>query len=396
MATGCSSIHEQHGELSLRVPSAFMNLDRAYPAGELKEIVLIESNPVVYPSTYLVWSDDLFSTIIHPSCDDGKCSFLINDRLSRRAGVKELSLVSLGITIDRRQITISPLGIAKHVESYVGPKTVQVDLDEPAMITAVAIDRYGNALADGTEISITERSARGISTEAKILTECIVGHKLINRPQTTEVVYIAAKTTAGFSKEQVVQGVTGLPAAIELSVQELIPYADNRQISSFETSSIKDLQGNTIPDGSMIYLHVDGIQGVSKYSAFTVDGKAKFSVPNPDRKSSWTLHALTSTGATSNQLEVSYESNLTNIPLQLNTEEQQLIVGPLTGYLGQYIADGTEVRVALRQDERLIEKVHYVEDGFIQVSVGDYLFSKGILSIAVSSCGIVHQQNFEI
>lgn len=372
-----------------------MNIDRTYPAGELDKIVLLDNDIEDYGSTYLVWSDDMFSTTISPTCHDRNCVFDINDQLSRRAGAKELLLVSSGTVLDRRQVTITPLERAQHIESYVGPKTVQVDLDEPAMITAVPLDQYGNVLAEGAEIAINERSTRGSSQVELVYTKSLIGHKIVRAQDASDIIYIAAKTKDGFSKEQIVQSVTGLPAAIELRTIEYIPYADNRQISSFGTSTIKDTEGNVVPDGSMIYLSVDGIQGDSKYRAFTVDGKAKFFVPNPDRKTNWTLQASTSTGILSNSLAISYESNLTKIPVRLNKEEQQIVIGPLVGYLGQYVPDGTKVSMVLQQNDTLIESLHFSEDGFVKVSIRDFAFS-GMVWVTINSCGIEHQEEFEI
>ena len=254
---------------------------------------------------------------------------------------------------ERATVTVRPAEVAS-VDVTVGPRTIPADGATTTMSIAVAADRFGNPVDDGTDVEFvtvdrTDLRVAGSARSADGVAAILLPSDTV--PGSVEV--FARATDAITSRASTYDEVAGEAATIswdEHAARSVL--ADGVGSALVTTAPLTDAYGNVVTDGRAVRLTIEGPDGVGTQTAVTLGGVARFEVPAPGRPGPMTL-TVTSGGAVSGGWTVDALPLVTEVPVQLQPsggDGGRVVVGPVQDTTGALVADG--IPVIVRVDER--------------------------------------------
>lgn len=263
-------------------------------------------------------------------------------------------------------INILPLNEVVSIESYIGPTTVIAGQQKSYMAVAMAKDIFGNLCSNDATVTL-KNNDNGNSN----LIELQIKNGLVyNYGDSGENIGNIAMTFQGDSisttKEYMVE--VGPAKALPFKITSKWEHnkADGNSLLSLSTGEIKDEFGNTIANGSLVRFSISGKKSHSYVDTYTIDGKARCQILHPTKSDDWAIIAQISDTVNSNQITLSFDSALQQLPITINTE-QIVTIGPMTSYLGQYIPDGFPVKLRVNSESESMDDWIHLEsqDGHV-------------------------------
>lgn len=262
------------------------------------------------------------------------------------AGTFTLRIVKHDSLLFEDNIKILPIALTDPIDIFSGPRTINVDQKQQSMVVAIPRDSFGNPIADGlgVKFAINEEGEQ-ISTSINEV-ENLIAYQIIEANINSRNKFIGVSHPNASSTKQKTISIPSWPLQIELESEDLFPYANNRNFVKIKTNQLKDQYGNTIPDGTLIRFHIieNGLES-GRYNGITIDGIAFTYLKNPSKKSEWLVKASVGDRFTGKSLRINFQADL--IKLYYKIEQDIMTVGPLRGQLGQYISDGSKVRLEI-------------------------------------------------
>ena len=137
---------------------------------------------------------------------------------------------------------------------------------------------------------------------------------------------------------------------------------------------LKDLNGDIISDGTLIQFKVQHKDKSVQYNSYSIDGVANVYIRNPSYASRWFAKAFIGDQVIlSNTIVMDFKTNVKSIPIELINDA--IIVGPIGSYIGQFIPDGTKVRLK-NNGKSIIEES---EDGMVKFEKPQFLSDPQII-----------------
>jgi len=330
------------------------------PAGSDIHVVATTTAP---GPVQLAVVDAFAVTMLDGRADQSAARFVVDGALTRLAG--KITFYALGP--DGSEVTaattITPAVAASPVGITVGPRTVVADGQDRTMAVAIAADRYGNPLEDGTPVVFNIHDG-SLSTLGTTVDHSVAG------------VFVGSDTVAGRvdvfaalpdgptgeirSPRVGYHEVAGSPAAVVLFVDptdRADTRADGRSLIELRTLPIEDRYGNSMPDGYLVRLAVDGPEGRGTLTSTTIDGIARFVLQAPGRPGTIELRADTG-GVGSEPLTLQFSSAISQLPVETTSRDPGLVVeiGPVLDHGGAVVPDGTEAHVTGSSPDRGAEE----------------------------------------
>ncbi|MCB0107898.1 MAG: hypothetical protein KDE53_18380, partial [Caldilineaceae bacterium] len=298
-----------------------------------------------------------FAQVLH----QGQAHVPIAVAATEVAGAVELVAQS-GAATGRLQLTIVPGEPVEPLVALAGPRSITADGKHWTMVTALPHDRFGNAVAEGTLVTV--RVLHPVAATATDV-ELMDGVELLTAQTQHLLAWIrvfsrtvagrmemAATAGAAHSPERTVLAVPGAPAPFAIHNEPSRRVADGRRLVTVYTDSLQDRFGNVLLDGTAVTFIVTDPDGTTRtLLAQIIDGKAAVQLQSPAIPGQIHVEALVH-NTTSSPLSLDFAAGIGTTPIVVRavpgTEVLTLIAGPLLGPLDQYIPDGSEVHFTLR------------------------------------------------
>ncbi len=274
--------------------------------------------------------------------------------MAKRAGVLWYRVYRQdGTLVHKSEIDIAPEEAAK-VEVYAGPPQLLAGENDFSMLVALPIDRYDNPLPNGDTIWVKHQFGNQISEENLVVQNSIGWMRIFSHTKTGRI-QAMARAGEGTSKEVSLHVFANKPEPFEIRYSRPHDFADGNALLQLETGILKDAYGNTVSNGTHLRFHIKSSLGTNwQVNASTIHGIAQAQVLYPDEPQTWVLRAEVPGIAKSNELTLKFGLGVADYAI--TQEGRQLLIGPITGHLGQEVAEGTRVNIALYDGKKLISQ----------------------------------------
>jgi len=314
--------------------------DELITAGD--PLIVTVSNPDLYLGPAKIILESALSTKTLNISIKKQSKFNIKGSQLEDAGLVKIMLLVGNELKDQKNILVTADDIVDPIELFTGPNTIWVNDIQESMVVALAKDQYGNAAREGEDILYQSRYPDREESKNSIEVKNQLAYQILDSDFKSGKIFSGTSDELSSGKEQRIDVIQLWPENIKIEVVDLLPYADSRQFYKLSTNVIKDVNGDIIPDGTLVSFKTRFKKRKSQYKAYTIDGVANVYIRNPEFPSNWRIYAYVGNETVvSNELELVFESNVNQLPINLT--DKKVIVGPITSFIGQYIPDGTKV-----------------------------------------------------
>ena len=355
-------------------------------------LVLFKNSKIqALDSIFLRVSGTYGTTVLKPEIEDATPVIKIPAVITKHAGVVGWQLLSGVEPLQKGEFTLKPdsarLG---ELENYLGPRSIAANPRDYTMLVSLPTDYLDNMLPDSTLLTMNHQFKNEIVRTPKQLKDGFAWTR-IPAPLRSGRLTTGSVLGTSASRELVADVYPDTAVNFDLEIDQTHNYADGNAIISFKTSQIKDVHGNVMPDGTLVYFYMSDTQNKHwKVTASTINGYAFAKALHPEFPVTWAVEAVIKGIAQSPVLSISFQSILEEIPFSI--ENRTLTIGPLTSYMGQLLPDG--IRIAVKMGSKAINL--NTRDGYAtlyldpaQVAAGNYL-------LQIETLGLKTQQQIEL
>ncbi len=312
------------------------------------DVILISINSEAQESMgsiKLVVAGTYGTSVLKPTEKKAKWYFEIPPSISRRAGVIDWKLVDDQKIIQSGQFQLTSMTQnVGQLENYLGPRSIVASERDYTMLVAIPTDTLDNLLPDDTQLFMNHQFKSQIIKSPTKLKNGFAWQR-IAAPLNTGRITVGSTLQNISSKELVADVFPDVAVDFKITVDQDHNYADGNAITTFKSSQITDKHGNIMTDGTLVEFFMNDEYGnYWQTMGSTINGYAFAKAIHPQTPATWNVRAVIQGIAESPELNVTYNSVIDSIPVRLQ-KEKNIIVGPLTSYLGQIIPDGVQVSI---------------------------------------------------
>ena len=377
------------------IPSSASGIvvDDSIVAGETLQVTVLGDGPG--PIELDVIDAFVTTTLVEPVID-GRAVFVLPAELSELSGLLTFQARgTLGDTISGSSRVV-PAPAADPIDIHAGPRTIVADGTDRTMAVAIASDRFGNPVADGSVVTITRIDERGATSSRSVDVRGGLAASLLDSGTIAERIEVFAISPGDSPNDGSVasrrvsyQEVPGPAVDVELVVDPRDAEAfvgDGRGLIALATTPILDRFGNRLVDGHLVRVRVDGPDGTGELTARTIDGVGEFVLLAPDRPGTVTLTPVVD-GVFGMPIQLDAAPAVSAIPVATSLQDGQLSVevGPVLDAAGAIVADGTLAVIDVRTGTDTPFPVQLI-DGRATVVAG--LAATGPVEVTVTVLGI--------
>ncbi|MGB5237663.1 MAG: hypothetical protein WBN59_08500 [Flavobacteriaceae bacterium] len=307
-----------------------------------------------------------------PEMTDAGISFTLPAPLSTISGHCSWQLIHKGNVRLQGQFYIHPETESKiNMESYLGPRNIIAGTDQGSMLVSIPSDVYDNPLGQGTVLHFNERY-RGQNQNFRDTVQYLVSWRYIDKKEIAGRIFIRSSIGRHPSGEMYADIKPAVAEDFSIALFRNHEYADGNQQMILRTAQIKDRFNNVINDGTLVTFGIEtGLGELLFTNATTVNGIAEAKIIHPAAEASWNISAFITGEASSNTLQVSFEASVKDYDISFSTDGQQLIIGPIIGFMGQLVPDFTDVSITITyEDGRKELKTVWTGNGFANLDLG--------------------------
>lgn len=312
-------------------------------AGNL--LVLSIETDALYPQVLLEGSYG--STIVLVDLESSGNTITIPETYTKRAGIIQYTVFEKKTTLDQGSFYIQPdTSQLTSIENYVGPRSIMANERDYSMLITIPTDHLDNMLPDNTTIQVSTHFQETTTPKIHELKNNIAWQR-IPAPLQSGRITTATTLQNVSSKELVIDVFPDIATNFTITTDRIHPYADGNEVMTIQSSQIKDAHGNVVSDGTLVTFYIkDNLGGYWETTGSTIQGYAFAKALHPQIPSVWTIKAGIEGMAQSDSVEISFNSFLKDLPVTPSGNGNEIVVGPITSYLGQIIQDGIEVQLS--------------------------------------------------
>jgi hypothetical protein len=292
---------------------------------------------------YLILSGTYGTVVLESEFVDLVPYFFIPESFTKHAGIVTYTLVQNEKPIQEGTFKLfantQNLGA---IETYLGPRSIIANIRDYTMLVSIPTDTLDNLLPDSTQIALKTQFKTAITTTEHTLNSGFAW-KRISSPLQTGRLSTGSTLGSSASKELIVDIFPDLAQEFSIRAVSNHNYADGNEIISFETTQIKDAHGNIMTDGMQVTFYIRNDTGAFwQIQTTTVNGYAFAKALHPQSPSNWQVTAAIAGITQSPEISTTFTPIIETIPVTMR-KNRQIVVGPLTSYLGQWVQDGIDV-----------------------------------------------------
>lgn len=301
--------------------------------------------------TQLLLSNAYGTTVVTSEPTTEGIAFAIPATYTTTAGPVKWELLGGANTTNRGQFVIQPSAVLPSIlETYLGPKSLTAGGEANAMTVAMPTDIFDNPLSDGTAVRVSHHYTDSIIQKTDTTAHLIAWNNILPGTKKERLLSAASHLTS-HSKELSLDIYANLATDFEVSYSRVHAFADGNQQITFTTSSIVDVYGNRVDDGTLVsFVSIDSKGNRMYAQGSTIKGIAQGNLLHPEMAAIWKTTAYVLGAAKSNTLVVRFEQAVQEGDMHWMNDTSMLIVGPILSYMGQQIPDGLHVQLKIRKE----------------------------------------------
>ncbi len=368
------------------VSAVLITKEKVFKAGSA---IILKFKLSASAKTQLFLHSSYGSTAIDSDMSEGN-QFTIPTFITDKKGIVTYKLFHQSKILAQGEIQITSNDKTQiFLESYIGPPSITAGRKDYTMQVVVPTDSYDNPLPDSTAV-VMKHQFLNIVKERILYSKDMIGWTNIFSDDQSGRLLLFSKVGTTVSEESSVDVFPALPRNFKISSKRKHVYADGNQITQFITSVIKDEYDNIISDGTLVDFVIKDRNGLLLHTqGITINGQAIAKMLHPDQKETWEVKAYVSGMAESNVLKIEYTQVLDDFKVQFNSNNREVIIGPLQSFMEQLIPDGAVVRINIfKEDKKIDAKIKTSSEGMVRFLLQDGFYPNGNYDIQINALGV--------
>ncbi|WP_108244311.1 hypothetical protein [Muricauda brasiliensis] len=344
MAWGCSKSPDA---LSEKIPDTTKLISTA------REFVAGDSITLQFDGTsenqLLLVQNSWGTMLLKPDSTITNLTFTLPQIMAQKSGLAHWSLLHEKTMVAEGGFNILPSKtLSESMESYIGPTSIFADNQDEAMIVSLPQDTFGNPLPDSTIVQLTEKF-KNSQNNTSMPVQGMIAHAYVGGHGEVGELFLSTSLENQVSKEFTVSVLPTKSADFNITMERQHNFADGNQIISFTTSTVKDRNGNTVADGTMVNFVVEDGSG-NQYQTYgqTLNGVAVGKMLHPEAPTQWKVKAHISGLSQSNSLELGFEAAVKDYTVHVSENGRTITVGPILSYMKQWVPDGMGIHLEIK------------------------------------------------
>ena len=276
---------------------------------------------------------------------DGRAAVVFGSDLTDHAGVVSIR-AAVGQSRAGADVLITPRNAVSPVVPLVGPRTIVANNADRTMVVVLPTDRFGNAVAAGTTVDFDFERVDA-SPVSLLQDQVAAGIAAVDVRSGAEIGRVAVEARVGQTNGPLnfFDEVAGTPADFGLAAVAVPAVADGFSLFEVETTELRDVHGNLLPDGVVATFRTTGPSGVSETTGTVQNGVARVTLEAPDRPGIVDVVARVS-GVEAEPLSLSFGVAVSELTVGAQIErgppaKVSVEIGPVVLSSGGYVPDGT-------------------------------------------------------
>ncbi|AUC82547.1 hypothetical protein [Lacinutrix sp. Bg11-31] len=378
----------QHSETTK--PITLLTTQTEYEVGTtivLKFTASENEKPLLY------CSNSYGSTLVSASLEGEMLLYHIPQNITKKIGVINWELLDKDTSISG-QFNINPKAEVATMETYIGPPSIEAGGTDYTMLVVIPTDSLDNPVPTNTKVNA---KFQFLASEENndIFTKNLICFKNINSKKESGRMLISSESLGINSKEYTINVTAAIPTDFKISAKRPHDYADGNQITTFETTVIKDKQDNVVSDGTFVTFFITNKnQNILKTTGTTIEGVAQARMIHPDYADNWSIKAYVDGMSESNSLLLKYKQVIKDFDVTFLDKNRTITVGPLQSFMQQMIPDGLHVRLQIHKDGLLIDTLTKTSfNGYVYFYLKPAIYKNGDYNFSIQTAGIEKEFN---
>ena len=325
-------------------------------------------------------------------------TFKLPHALVQKSGVLTARLFYNSTIVHQSSLEIMPdVDNATRVESYCGPKHLVVNRGDYTMIVSTVLDEFGNPFPKEETVTAGYHSMNRI-IEKPMRMRPLFGYQRLYAPDRKGFGNVIGKYGELVGKAFRVDYYAVDPLDFSIAYERQHPFADGEQLVIFKTETIRDASDNIIGNGTIVKFLINNSDGTTaELYAQTLDGIATAVRYAPEKAESWKVTAGIANYADSrNTLEIAFEESVADFSISHLTTARKVLIGPITGYMGQWMKNGTVVKIEVTGPDTHLLFKKPLQDGEVMLKEQQLRLAKGKYLLKATVAGITKSINITI
>lgn len=363
----------------------------SFVAGRPIALTFSTSSQSSQPQLFLIHTYG--KTVLNAENNSGKLVYKIPAIYSLKTGVVSWYLIGNQEKIVSGNFIIVPNDATPTVlENYLGPPSLFTGTDHFTMMVAIPTDSYDNPKQDNTTVVIKDQFLEDITTTEK-KTDYFIAWKNIYSRTTSGKMLISTTCNTIDSKEFETDIQPSPGEDFKISFSRPHKFADGNQITTLETSVIRDKYGNLVGDGTLVTFQVTTQNNILlKTYAATINGIAIGQLLHPDHQDTYTVKGYVTGIAESKPIQIRYNALIDHFAYKFTEENRKITVGPLRSFMKQIVPDGIKVELKIFHKNELIEtKIVETQKGIVTFYLLPPFYKKSEYQFEITTLGITQK-----
>ncbi|WP_055434831.1 hypothetical protein [Lacinutrix algicola] len=366
-------------------PSKLVTTQTDYNVGKpivLKFTVSDDQKPLLY------CSNSYGSTLVSAIAEDGTLQYIIPENITKKIGVVNWALLDKNKSATG-QFNINPKAEVATMETYIGPPSIEAGGTDYTMLVVIPTDSLDNPVPTNTKVNARFQFLASEEND-DIFTNNLISWRNINSKRESGRMLVSSESLGINSKEFTINVWAAIPTDFKISAKRPHNYADGNQVTTFNTSVIKDKQDNVVSDGTFVTFFITNDHGnILKTTGTTIEGVAHSKIIHPDFKDNWSIKAYVDGMAESDTIILSYQSVIEDFDVAFANKNRKILVGPLQSFMEQMIPDGLHVKLLIYKDNTLIDTIIKTSfNGYVTFNLKPAVYQNDTYSFSVETAGI--------
>ena len=336
----------------------------------------------------LYCSNSYGSTLVSATAKEGTLQYIIPENIIKKIGVVNW------IVLDKNksaagQFNIIPKAEVATMETYIGPPSIEAGGTDYTMLVVIPTDSLDNPVPTNTKVNARFQFLASEEND-DIFTNNLIAWRNINSKRESGRMLVSSESLGINSKEFTINVWAAIPTDFKISAKRPHNYADGNQVTTFNTSVIKDKQDNVVSDGTFVTFFITNDHGnILKTTGTTIEGVAHAKIIHPDFKDNWSIKAYVDGMAESDTITLSYQSVIEDFDVAFTNKNREILVGPLQSFMEQMIPDGLHVKLLIYKDNVLIDTIIKTSfNGYVTFNLKPAVYQNDTYSFSVETAGI--------
>jgi hypothetical protein len=358
-----------------------------------KPIVLtfLSSSKITKPQLFLIHSYG--KTVLNTENNNGKLDYKIPAIYSLKTGVVSWYLLEDQNKLASGTFTIIPNDATVTVlENYLGPPSLLTGTEHYTMMVAIPTDKYDNPKQDNTAVIIKDQFLEDITATEKKTDYFIAWKNIYSRTKSGKML-ISTECNNTDSKEFETDVQPSPAEDFLINYNRPHQFADGNQITTLQTSIIRDKYGNIAGDGTLVTFQMVTKNDIHlKTYAATINGIATGQVLHPDHEDTFIVKGYVTGIAESKPIKISYSALVDNLTYTFNEKNRKITVGPLRSFMKQIVPDGIKVELKIFYKNQLIEtKITETQKGIATFYLLPPFYRKSEYQFEITALGVTQK-----